>query len=485
MPRSANDGRMPDPPETTAQPAPGTIVAGYRLVRQIPDATGESSWLALADDPGAEPAVLTFCGDDGLAARRLAAHERVSSPHVLALLDLATDGRGRVLLATERTDWTLATLVTSRGTLAAGEAVTLLAPLAAGLSAVHAAGFVHGRLGPSTVLFTPDGRPVLGGLDGLVADAIQDDDGDGRSRLTAGAVADYRAFIGLLLLVADLVDEQFRAGFTDIGGWLDAVLSEEATPDALPAQLECRIFAQAPALPLVLVADRRRAESAGDVARVHRRNTAASPTGSRRATAGRQVARAIAAAPGRRGARPWLARVLRGRALAVCLAIVVAVVGVGVGLSAIPESDSYRDRPPRASKDAAPQASPPSSPAGDDTQPTSAESAAVAGTDAVAAVSALLSLRSRCAAVPAPRCVARFAEPGSALDAADRHAFAGGADGILLTGAGSAGRIEIVQEYGDAVLTRAVSDEEKRQPVLVLVVRTDTGWRLRDLFEPD
>jgi hypothetical protein len=45
--------------------------------------------------------------------------------------------------------------------------------------------------------------------------------------------------------------------------------------------------------------------------------------------------------------------------------------------------------------------------------------------------------------------------------------------------------VQLLQNYGDVALMRAATGNEERQPVLVLAVRTDTGWRLRDLFEPD
>ncbi|MET1017715.1 MAG: hypothetical protein ABWX76_12900 [Leifsonia flava] len=465
---------------------PGSVLAGYRVIRQIPGEAGQESWLAVTVGEEAPPCVLTFCADDEAGRRRLSAHETVRSPHVLALLDVATDAEGRILLATERTDWTVATLIASRATIAAGEAVTVLAPLTAGLAAVHAAGFVHRLLGPASVLFTANGRPVLGRLDGVVPDAIRTRDADDSTRFTAGAIADYRALAGVVRAVADRVEEQTQSHFLAIADWLEAELDENAQVDALPAQLECRIFAEAAPLPLVLVADRPAADPTRGVSAGRRRVQPLPRAGPRGEPAAGPVAgRGVVAALRRLTPGPWLRRVLHGRVLAVCLGIVVLVIVVSAGLSAIPDTTTT-GRPatgPPTRDLVQERRQTPSAAVG--TAFTTSESAAVGAADPAAAASALLALRARCAAVDAAQCVSRFAEPGSALDAADRQAFTGDGSGALLIAEESRVWVDVVQDYGDAVLTRAVATDEKRHPVHGLGVRTDTGWRLRDVFEPD
>jgi eukaryotic-like serine/threonine-protein kinase len=59
---------------------------------------------------------------------------------------------------------TLAQLVAARGHLRPGEVVTVLAPLAAALAELHAAGIQHGDIAPGNVLFDASGRPMLGDL---------------------------------------------------------------------------------------------------------------------------------------------------------------------------------------------------------------------------------------------------------------------------------------------------------------------------------
>lgn len=65
---------------------------------------------------------------------------------------------------------TLGDQVTARGRFDLGEVVSVLAGVADGLSALHAAGLVHGDLSPSNVLFTGLGRPLLGDLEAVCRD---------------------------------------------------------------------------------------------------------------------------------------------------------------------------------------------------------------------------------------------------------------------------------------------------------------------------
>ena len=55
-------------------------------------------------------------------------------------------------------------LLRMRGSLDAGEAVTVLAPIASALARMHAAGVAHGAITASSILFTADGSPTLIGF---------------------------------------------------------------------------------------------------------------------------------------------------------------------------------------------------------------------------------------------------------------------------------------------------------------------------------
>jgi hypothetical protein len=251
--------------------------------------------------------------------------------------------------------------------------------------------------------------------------------------------------------------------------------------------VECRLFALAPALPVVLMAEGRSSAGAG---RRPERTVAFSADSSLNAgLAPPRLSRAINAVRAS-GVSAWILRVFRGRALTVCVGIVVLVAAVLAGLAAMP------DRTPASRPWATPQSSGPAPGAPLAAHPTATtpptvdavldDHDAVNGEDPVAAVVHLLRLRARCVDTTSSTCVAGYAESDSALEDADNHPIGGSrVDGLLLPGNSPAPAVELVQGYGNAVLLRASPADERRQPVLVLAVRTDTGWRLRDLFEPD
>ena len=480
-------------PKRPAEPggtrlAPGVVLGGYRLVRRLGSDTSDSVWLAHAE-PRDLAVVLTICREDEAAMRRVESHTRVRSPHVLSLIDIATISDGRLLLACEQTDWSLATLLAARSRLAAGEAVTVLAPITAGLAEIHAAGLVHGGLNAASVFFATDGRPVIGGFDGLRKDAITTNEADGSSSSTPGILADYRALSTLIRAIGEVVDEPARTGFSGVAEWLDTSIDDAEADRSRASQLECRIFAVAPSLPVVLVADRRTQPVERDIREV--RQSAVPPL--RVALSALTRAKRLAVSLSGAAFRGRLRRVVRRRGLPIGLAVLVGALVVSAGLTAIPGAAEGRQKVPTQSRSTA-QSPAISAPAGKPSPGgviaglgfSTEEATAVAGEDAAAAAAALLELRGRCAVRAEPSCVGLFAEAGSAIDDADRHAFGSRrAGGVLLAEPQSRERVELVQAYGDAVLTRAIPANGERQPVLVLVVRTDTGWRLRDLFEPD
>jgi hypothetical protein len=473
------------PVPVTSPLVPGAVVAGYRLIRQVAGSAGDSTWLARAPGTDDETLCVSVLRGTEAVTRRVEAHSRIRSLHVLTLVDLATDGEGRIVLACERTDWSLATLLASRSQLAPGEAVTVLAPIAAGLAAIHHAGLSHGELTASAVLFCPDGRPVLGRLDALreVRDSSLEDD-----RPPPEVLSDYRSLGNLISAVAQLVEETAGQGLLEVSDWIDAQLRDGSATGSFLGEIECRVFALAPALPVILVADRRPVTSGSRSGSGSPADFSGSP--SRRAATALPGLSGAAVALGRSGVVAWIQRVLHGRALALCLGIVLLVALLIVGLAAIPERvPASASRPPEGKQT---RADAPTEQT--DTTPTATTSPAesdapddagvVTREDAVAATEFLLRLRAQCANTESAACVSRYAEPGSALADADTHAFdQSRRERLLLNGADTV--VQFVQAYGNAVLVRATTANEKRQPVLVLAVRTDTGWRLRDLFEPD
>jgi hypothetical protein len=87
--------------------------------------------------------------------------QELDTPHVVRLRDVVGEGDDLVLVLDHAPGGSLATLLARRGALTPGEVVTIGAPLAAALAAVHARGLVHGDVTPANVLFRGDGMPLL------------------------------------------------------------------------------------------------------------------------------------------------------------------------------------------------------------------------------------------------------------------------------------------------------------------------------------
>jgi hypothetical protein len=113
--------------------------------------------------------------------RRAAA---VREPHLMAVYDLYDNG-GAQLVAEWSAAPTLATLPPRSG-LSAEQAVLAVDGVLAGLSALHGAGLVHGRVGAATVVLEDDGRARLAELAACAAadpDAVPATDVSDTARL--------------------------------------------------------------------------------------------------------------------------------------------------------------------------------------------------------------------------------------------------------------------------------------------------------------
>lgn len=112
--------------------------------------------LAPGADPGADP---------GEALRELATLTAVGGDHIMSVHEAMLLGDGSLAIVMDlMTGGSLATLVRHRGHLSAGETVTVLAPVAAALAALHREGVVHGDVAPGNVLLDRSGRPRVSDL---------------------------------------------------------------------------------------------------------------------------------------------------------------------------------------------------------------------------------------------------------------------------------------------------------------------------------
>jgi hypothetical protein len=149
------------------QPAPE--VPGYDLHERLGAGASSVVWRATRRTDGTEVAVklVSTWGEVDCAAREaevlhrlpveglVRVHEAFTLPDdpgvVAVLLDLVEGG-------------SLAALLAARGHLTAGEAVTLVTPVARTLGALHAVGVVHADVSPGNVLLERSGRPLLADL---------------------------------------------------------------------------------------------------------------------------------------------------------------------------------------------------------------------------------------------------------------------------------------------------------------------------------
>ncbi|SER89841.1 Serine/threonine protein kinase [Pedococcus cremeus] len=144
-------------------------VPGYDLHERLGAGASSVVWRATRRTDGAEVAVklVTTWGEGDCAVREVEVlrslpaeglvrvHEAFSLPddpsRVAVVLDLVSGG-------------SLGALLAARGHLTAGEAVTLVTPVARTLGTLHAAGVVHADVSPGNVLLERSGRPLLADL---------------------------------------------------------------------------------------------------------------------------------------------------------------------------------------------------------------------------------------------------------------------------------------------------------------------------------
>ncbi|WP_346959034.1 serine/threonine-protein kinase [uncultured Arthrobacter sp.] len=186
------------PPDCAADPAPVPEVAGYDVGRLLGRGGTAGVWLATDRMTRCDVALKCFVGPPGQAppgpgraadaeesVRRevliLSAldHEHLVKAHAVLRVGYANGGVGLGLVLDYAAGGSLGQLLSARGSLAAGEAVTILTPIAQALAYLHAKGFTHGDVSPGNVLFTAQGKPLLADLG--VARMLADPQESGRA----------------------------------------------------------------------------------------------------------------------------------------------------------------------------------------------------------------------------------------------------------------------------------------------------------------
>ncbi|WP_067480940.1 protein kinase domain-containing protein [Actinomadura hibisca] len=155
-----------------------------------------------------------------LLQERAKAVARLAHPGVVTTYDygetVRADGAVRPYLVTEFLDGETLAERLRRGVLPRDEAAAVVARVAGAVAVAHAAGIVHGRIGPETVQLTPDGAKVLG-LEQLGPAGTRAED-------------DVRALLALLERCSGEAVPQSMRGTTaaEIAAALDAVPWENA-----------------------------------------------------------------------------------------------------------------------------------------------------------------------------------------------------------------------------------------------------------------
>jgi len=449
-------------------------IGGYRLVRLLGASDRAEVWLGHRSTPdgrGETVAIKRFLS--GTPRREidteLEALGRVSHRHVVELLDIAMDPDDRPCLIMARLGRvSLARLLADRGSLAPGEAVTLLVPALEAVAELHRVGVAHGDLRPGVIHFDAVGAPVLAEFGRAELIGPFPVPPEEYSLTTAQlevhdrALVDCRQLVDLLRLVLGAADVH-SVDLDDVPDTASE-LRDVLTPSLFRAADPISMRFDAPPI-------------AGPPARIAIARSV--DAGEAEASAAPSLALAGAHLPAwlESMAREWV-QSARDRALrtlqslrtvrkpfwVAAAAMVVAIVAAAVLLQ--PSAGSELERQPVVA------------------EPTPIETAnpAILGDDPLVAAEALLAARDQCFEARSVLCLDAVDQPGSAILERD-------ADAIRLAQMGvesapirvADATLELVEELGDAVLI-SVRVEPDAARASLLIVRSDAGWRIRELL---
>jgi type II secretory pathway component PulM len=452
-------------------------IGGYRVLRRLARGGRAEILLAHGGDPPGTVVIKRAAADDPSAVREVDALDRGAGEHVVGLLDVSGDDGHLDLVLESLPGGDLARILAARSALEGGEAVTLLAPLAATVRRLHDAGVAHGALTPGTVLFRDDGTPVLAGFGAAAVFA------PGAPEVVREEVAQVAADRAAVRRLADAVlgrvdGSRRRAAL--------ALLGEIAAADdaRIVALLEERIFEIATPRPV---------------------RDADEPTAPAEPGMGRLIPVAPAVQDGAGGAEPhagsWAARVegmlerAPGAELRAALVRRWAglaprrrrlLLGVGAGLVALVVAFVAVPGPATGSADARPRSPSAATPSGRATASGSpaaggdSRAPALRGDDPIAAATALLAARAACRRELSVLCLDAVDQDGSAAAkqdiAAIRAAQGGGelGDDPLATVGEAAPQLR--ERLGGSALVTLSGGAS------MLLLRTPSGWRIRDIL---
>jgi hypothetical protein len=458
--------------------APSTL-GGYRLVRLL--GAGSRADVYLGAGTLGSAAIKVFHPDILPAdfGRELDALGRAPRQHCVRLLDIASGPDGLPVPILERVHrGTLAFLLRERENIPPGEAVTLLAPLARTVAALHRSGVAHSRIGAGSVHLGSAGEPVLLGF----GHCELFESGSSIAALEANEAV--HRDLGDLAALARLVlgATQHTAAATRVGAMLEWVAAPATS--LLPgfaAELEERLFDLAEPLPIsferpvvagvpsrLLPVRASEATDAGSFASDHDRAPSSPVPETRLGFFHGMVSNAILTSP----VEAVHARVLslirgvRKPVWAVAGAIAVALT---LAIAFVPQGGSSQAtvvRAPAAGKSIAAAPIPTQSALPD---------------DPVSALKLLLIARDACIRDRSVLCLDGVDEKSSGAfssDAAIVESIQAGGE-VPVDAVPAAARLKLIERLGDSALIRLGL---KSNPASALIFKGEAGWRIRSFL---
>ncbi|WP_166785880.1 protein kinase [Cryobacterium sp. TMT1-62] len=517
--RVRNPGPASPPHSTGSVPGGGpTLVAGYRALRRLASTDRADLYVGVAPSPststgdeargweqgGSTTSVVLKVfhpgTDDFSIEREVQALTTLTVGRLTTLVDVGTLADGRTCLVLEQlTGGSLSGFLEGRSHLLPGEAVTILAPIAAALAELQAIGLIHPAVSLASILFDSSGRPVLTGLGELRALPEA-----GRGRSEALALVHGR-LAQVIRTVLDHVDPVVPVPtvLCDLERWCAVPAAGSAARTW--GEVEHLLFAWAEARPVRLgrspeavsgpqpAVDWLRRPLSDDFvgcAPTEKVRFAAEDPRAKRML-GSRVSRARTAV-GRLweghpagGLKSLLGRRFRLRRGPLLLVALVALLSTGLAVMALAAGGSAHTdgaRPEGSSKPAESTTADGDEVGGDGSP---REEAVVTGDDPVVALPALLRVRSRCLAEVSVVCLDAVHQAQSAALAADSYTLR------MMQQGGEVAEFEdwsswaavLVERMGDVALVSLQAPDAERQPASVLVVKGEAGWRIRDIFD--
>lgn len=470
-------------------------IGGYRLVRLLGAGSKADVWLghARTADAGMETVAVKVYRPEAAQAdidTEIEALARSSHRHLVRLEDLATAPDGTPSLILQRLSAVTLRHLLAAGPLAPGEAVTVLAPLALAVAELHRVGVTHGAIRASAVLFDGEGAPVLArfGSAGILGELPSTED----VGFHPAQLADAPGVAEDLTRLAGVCRAALGEAADALGDWSSYRASPD--PQAWTLELADRLFDLAEPVPVsfgrggvpagsTMVPPRVGGEAPEVVELAETPSSTSGPWHD--ALALLHLPDSLVAAAGKWGAvlesgpvatlRPRVLTGLRSVRKSVWVVAAVVAILVAAAITLLPAAGSDAGQPGVAPARESTRGSTPSAPDSATTHPD------ILADEPVAAGVALLGARADCIREASILCLDHVDQAGSAAMEADAYRVRIVQEGGIESPEPSIVGIAptLVDRLGDSALLSL--DRAGSAVGTLLLVRTEQGWRIRDL----